>query len=224
MAVDGLRRVALPSPEVPALRLLRVPAELTLLVTLLRFTGEHLGWSAAWFSTLPGGGLSPIGIVWLIPPVGAFCGWRLQRLGLRPPGVGSALALPLAALALLPALPWLLGRLRETSWQQHLVAWAIGSVLALALVAAGWASLARLLLVYAALARAPVAVVSALSTWLGLGTHYDAVPPGFPRMPVLERWLWIGLLPQATIWVALTVAAGAAFGVLGWLAASRAPR
>jgi hypothetical protein len=96
-------------------------------------------------------------------------------------------------------------------------------VVALAAFAA-WPVLGRLLLVYAYAARVPVALVMAVAIWKGWGTHYDVPPPGFPVMPQLQRWLWTGLLPQATIWVAWTTATGAIFGALGWQAASRKPR
>jgi hypothetical protein len=209
---------------VPALRLLRWPALLTLAVTLLRLAGELRGWSSYWWSPLPGGGLSPVGIVWLVPLVGLYCGWQLQRRGHRPPTIGVALGVPVLVLALAPALPWLANRVHETSWTLHLVAWAVTSVFATALAATAWPPLGRLLLVYAALARLPVVLVMAVAIWRGWGTHYDAVPPGFPSMTLLGRWLLLGLVPQATIWVALTVAAGAVCGVLGWLLASRFPR
>jgi hypothetical protein len=209
---------------VPLWRLVRWPALLTLAVTLLRLAGERLGWSTEWFSPLPGGGLAPVGIVWLVPFVGAWFGFRLQRLGLRPPPLGIGLGVPLVSLALAPALPWLVNRVHETSWTLHLVAWAITSAFVAVLAVAAWPPLGRLLLVYALAARLPVLLVMAAAMWRRWGTHYDVVPPSFPAMPVLARWLWIGLLPQATIWVALTVAVGAVFGVLGWLAASRVPR
>ncbi len=232
VAARAARRETAPrtgGPEVrqaalPALSLLKWPALATLAVTLVRFGGERLGWSPYWFSRQPGGGLSPIGIVWLIPLVGLYCGWLLQRRGLRPPSLGLALGMPLCALAATPVLPWLLNRLHQTTWTLHLAAWGLASALAALLAAMTWPPLGRLLVVYAALARVPVAVLMALAMWRRFGTHYDAVPPGFPPVSLLERWLWTGLLPQATIWVAITVAVGAVFGVLGWLLASRLSR
>ena len=47
------------------------------------------------------------------------------------------------------------------------------------------------------------------------GTHYDALPPGFPTPRRWPRWLWTGLLPQTTIWVAFTLAVGMAFAAAG---------
>jgi hypothetical protein len=60
--------------------------------------------------------------------------------------------------------------------------------------------------------------------WKVWGTHYDARTPGFGLTPPLPLWLWTGLLPQATIWVAWTVATGALGGAVGSLLGSRRPR
>ena len=51
-------------------------------------------------------------------------------------------------------------------------------------------------------------LVMALAIWRSWGTHYDAPPPGFPAPRRWRRWLWTGLLPQTTIWVAFTLAVG----------------
>ena len=71
------------APASPAwhVRLVLWPALLSLAVTLLRLVGELRGWSPEYWSRLPGGGLSPLGIVWLIPVFGFYFGWRLQALG-----------------------------------------------------------------------------------------------------------------------------------------------
>jgi hypothetical protein len=82
-------------------------------------------------------------------------------------------------------------------------------------VFASWPALGRILLAYAYLARVPVAIVMAVAIWRHWGTHYDAPPPLFPGMSLLRRWLWTGLLPQTTIWVAWTMATGAVFASLG---------
>ena len=80
-----------------------------------------------------------------------------------------------------------------------------------------------MLLAYALAARIPVAALMALAMARAWGTHYDALPPGFP-LPMPQRWLWLGLLPQLTIWVAVTLAAGIPCGALGALASARLAR
>lgn len=221
----GRTDAARPSrPGPPLLPLLAWPVLLSFGVTLLRLVGELRGWAPAYFSRVPGGGLSPLGIVWLVPFVGFFFGWRLQRAGLEPPAPARAVGLPAAALVGVPAAAYALGRALETGWTGNLTLWGVASGVALALAVAGWPALGWRLLVYAAVARAFVAAVMGLAVARDWGTHYDVPPPGFLAMPQLKRWLWIGLLPQATIWVAFTVAVGGLCGYLGWLASGRARR
>ncbi len=184
-------------------------------------------WSPEYFSRLPGGGLSPLGITWLVPLFGFYFGWRLQQKGLRPSSPLQAAIQPAVAVLAAPAIALLFVKMRASaqmvalSWTEGFVLWAIVSVLVVAVAIAAWPPLGRLLLAYALLARLPVAAVMALAIRRGWATHYDLPPPGFPPMPALRRWLWIGLLPQTTIWVAFTVGVGALFGALGWLAAWR---
>ena len=212
------------------LRLVLWPALATLAVTLLRLVGELRGWSPEYWSRLPGGGLSSLGIVWLIPVFGFYFGWRLQALGERPSSaLQAALQPPLAGL-LLGAAALVLARMRAAghmaplSWSAWLGLWAVIAVITAAASLLAWPALARVLLAYALAARAPVAALMALAMARGWGTHYDALPPGFPRLPLLPRWLWLGLLPQLTIWVAVTLAAGVASGTLGALASSQLAR
>ena len=211
-------------PGPPVLPLVLWPSLLTLGVTLLRLVGELRGWSPQYFSRLPGGGLSPLGITWLAPLVGLYFGWRLGRAGVRSPSPALAFGLPFAALLAGPLLAVLAGRLLRTSWTANYVLWAVVSVVVAAAAFAAWPALGRLLLAYAYAARIPVAIVMAVAVWKSWGTHYDVPPPGFPAMPQLGRWLWTGLLPQVTIWVAWTVATGAIFGALGHWSASRLRR
>jgi hypothetical protein len=209
---------------VPLAKLVAWPLALTVAVTLLRLVGELRHWSPEWFSPLPGGGLARVGIVWLAPVVGFWFGWRLQRAGVRAPALGRAAGVPLAALLGALALGWLAERQLGRTWQTTFALWAVVSLLALAAGVWAWPALGRVLLAYAVAARAAVAAVAAVAVWRSWGTHYDAPPPGFPALPQLKRWLWTGLLPQMTVWVAFTVLVGAACGALGWLAASRTPR
>jgi len=207
------------SVRVPGPRLLPLvlwPALLTLAVTLLRLVGELRGWSPQYFSRLPGGGLSPLGITWLAPLVGFYLGWRLQRAGVRAPSAAVAFGLPAAALVVGPLVAVLVQRHFKPSWTSGFALWGVVSVVVAVVAFAAWPTLGRLLLAYAFAARLPVAIVMVLAIWKAWGTHYDVPPPGFPPMPLLRRWLWTGLLPQGTIWVAWTIATGALLGPLGF--------
>jgi hypothetical protein len=200
------------------------PTLLTLGVTLLRLVGELRGWSPSYFSRLPGGGLAIVGIAWLAPAVGVWLGWRLTRAGVRSPGLASLGGWSAGALLLGLALGYGLERLIHPSWTGTLVLWALVAVLVATMSFVTWPALGRPLLVYAAAARLPVALVMALAIWRRWGTHYDAPPPGFPALLPMARWLWTGLLPQTTIWIAFTLAVGMSCSALGVWLASRRPR
>jgi len=76
----------------------------------------------------------------------------------------------------------------------------------------GWAALGRTLFVYGLAARVPVAALMLLAILGKWGTHYDALPPKFPVMGPVQTWLLIGLLPQMTLWIGLTLLTGMLVG------------
>ena len=210
-------------PAGPALlSFILVPAAVTLAVTVLRLLGELLEWDPRFFSRAPGGGLALVGIAWLVPIVGFYFGHRLGRAGVRPSSLARAAGWPVAALVLVPVLAFAAGRLElGRSSTGYLAVWTVAALLAVAVASVGWPALGRVLLAYAVLARVPVVAVMGAAIRWSWGTHYDARTPGFPRMTPLPRWLWTGVLPQLTIWIAWTVVVGALFGALGWYVASR---
>lgn len=210
----------MPGPKI--LPLVLWPALLTLAVTVLRLVGELRGWSPEYFSRLPGGGLSALGISWLPPLMGLYFGWRLGRAGVPALHPIVTVGIPVLASSGGALLAALTGRILKTSWTANFALWGVVSILVAAAVFASWPALGRVLLAYACAARVPVAIVVALAIWRHWGTHYDVPPPGFPAMPQLRRWLWTGLLPQGTMWIAWTMATGAVFAPLGhWAAGLR---
>jgi len=220
------RPPARPRPRGPAgpglLSLILVPAAVTLAVTALRLVGELLEWGPRFFSRAPGGGLAVVGIAWLVPFVGFYFGHRLARAGLRPASLARAAGLPVAALVLAPILALLATRLGlGGSATAHLVVWAVVAAVAVVVAFAAWPALGRVLLAYAVVARIPVVAVMWAAIRWNWGTHYDAPPPGFVSVTPMLRWMWTGVLPQLTIWIAWTVVVGALFGAFGWYVASR---
>src|SRR5262245_2384247 len=79
------------------LRLVAVPALITLAVTLLRLLGELQGWSRVWFNPAPGGPFAPVGIVWLVFVFGAYFAVKLVRSGEGPASPGRTAGLALLA-------------------------------------------------------------------------------------------------------------------------------
>jgi len=102
-----------------------------------------------------------------------------------------------------------------------LVVFVVASIVAVPVAMRGWPALARTLLAYAFAARVPVALVMLVAILGDWGTHYDVPPPELPAMGPWARWMWIGLLPQMTIWIAYTVVIGS---LLGGIAAAIAGR
>ena len=195
------------------MRIILVPALITLAVTLARLAGELLGGSGALFSREAGGKAALVGIVWLIPVFGIYFALRLARAGQGPPSVGKALgfgllafaanvALLLAAFALVKSPVGQLGILAATSWIALLVArpW--------------WPALWRVLLAYALAARIPVLIVMFLSIFGGWDTHYAKPRPDFPPLGPWGLFFWTAALPQLSVWIWMTIAGGMIFAAL----------
>ncbi len=200
------------------------PAAVTLAVTLLRLFGELRGFSPAWFSRAPGGGLAIVGIAWLAPLAGAWLGYRLVRAGVRPPPVSELVVWPAGAAVVGVLMGYGFERMAQPSHTGTLVLWAIVAVVVGLVALVTWPALGGPLLAYALLARLPVVVVMWFAISRLWGTHYDAPPPGFPALLPVPRWLWTGVLPQLTIWIAYTLAAGMVGSAAGVVLASRRPR
>ena len=206
-------------------KLILVPAVITLAVTLLRLVGELQGWSPLFFNREAGGGGALVGISWLVPVFGAWFGWKLARAGSGPGGIGRALGLALLALALVPALGFVMEKAGMN--QQNLATlsvFVVASIVALVIGFKAWPALGRTLFGYGLAARVPVVIVMLVAMLANWGTHYDVAPsPDFPAMGTLAKWFWIGLLPQLTIWMAFTVVIGGLFGIGAAAIARRRP-
>src|SRR6266487_2159571 len=187
--------------------LILVPAVITFAVTLLRLTGELLGWSPTFFSREAGGGLAVVGIVWLV-----FV-------------IGRAAGLAFLALLILPATGFLGNALHfPPGGRRFLLSFTIASIVALLVGLRAWPALGRVLLAYGLAARVPVALVMLVAVLADWGTHYEKGPPHFPHMGAVAKWFWIGLLPQMTLWIAFTVVVGTLVGCLAALATGRRPK
>jgi hypothetical protein len=211
--------------DVSIKKLITVPAIITLAVTLLRLTGELMHWSPALFSPAPGGGGAIVGIAWLVPIFGAYFAMKLARAGVVPAATGPAIGYPLLGGLLVPAAGFgavALGAGEQsfTTFGVFVVASIMGALIALR----GWPALGRVLAAYGLAARVPVAIVMLIAMLGNWGTHYDVAPPGFPAMGTFAKWLLIGLLPQMTVWMWFTIAAGMLLGGLAVAVTGRARR
>ncbi len=193
-------------------RLILVPAVITLAITVLRLTGELLQWSPLLFNREPGGPGALVGIVWLIPIFGIWFALQLDKAGEGPPRVRSAFGW--AGLAFLVASAGLAFALLvfPTSPVAQLAIFTLSTLAAIAVARRGWLALWRVLLAYGIAARIPVLVVMFVSIFLGWDTHYAKPRPDFPPMGHWGLFFWTALLPQASIWIYLTVVGGTLFG------------
>jgi hypothetical protein len=193
-------------------RIVRIPAVITFAVTLVRLFGELFDLSPMLFGKDAGGGGSLIGISWLAPLFGIYFTYKLAKSGNLSAGAGKtlgfSLALVLAFMALAMGLDFLLGE----SQIVLLLILGVVSVVVVFIAYRGFPELAAVLSHYALAARIPVAIIMLFSIAGNWGTHYDAVPPEFPEMGVLTKWIVAGVIPQLTIWIAFTVLVGAIFG------------
>ena len=73
-------------------------------------------------------------------------------------------------------------------------------------------ALSKTLLAYGYAARIPVVVLTFFAIRGSWGTHYDALPPGFPETTFWTRYVQTALVPQLIFWIAFTVVVGTLFG------------
>jgi hypothetical protein len=206
--------------EIPYGSMVVVPGIITLAVTLLRLTGERLGWSRTLFNPDPGGGAAPVGIVWLAPFFGFWFAMQLLRMGHRPSGMGRLLGQTLVAFVFCIGTVMAVASLKLPFFTQ-LCLFGGAAVFSIAIAWRGWPALARTLLVYGLVARVPVMLVM-LAAMLGdWKTHYDVAPPDLPAMGLLSKFLWIGVLPQMTVWLFVTVLLGMVFGAIAYALVGR---
>ena len=202
----------MPDTSRPTTRdLVLVPALITLAVTALRLVGELQQWSPALFNRAGGGGGALIGISWLPFVFGIYFALRLARAGEGPASKGKAIGMTLLGFAIFAATLFVANKLGASITGTILIA-CIVSLVAGFVASLGWPTLGRTLFVYALAARVPVAALmlpAILGKW---GTHYDALPPNFPAMGPVQTWLFIGLLPQMTLWIGLTLLTGMLVG------------
>jgi hypothetical protein len=195
--------------RVPVRELILVPSIVTLGVTLLRLAGELQNWSPTLFNKTAGGGGALVGISWLILVFGFYFGWRLTKAGDGPESAGKVVGLAFVVALVVVGVSAAFGRISQNAF---FLAFTVGSIVGVVVTARLWPALWKTLLAYAFAARIPVAIVMLLAILGNWGTHYDVAPPDFPEMAPVVRWLMIGLLPQMTLWIFMTVVGGLLFG------------
>ncbi len=195
-------------------QLILVPALISLGITILRLVGELNHWSPILFDASAGGGGAIIGISWLIPIFGIYFAFKLIKGGHGPTSAGKTIGL--ALLSIVVMMGGFAAVTQITANQNvQLVVGVIASLVGLWIVSKGWPELSKTLVAYAFAARVPVAILMFFAIMGDWGTHYDVPPsPDFPEMGWVAKWIWIGLIPQLTIWIWTTAALGSVFGAI----------
>ncbi len=197
-------------------RALVAAAAITAVVTLLRLCGELLDGPAWLFGKAAGGGLSLVGIGWLVLPCGFWFARRLWQGGERPSLL--RLVAHLAAGIAVVVVGFVLVQVWIGVRPAGMAVGAGGCVVGGAIVYLGWPALGRWLLAYAVLARLPIVAITAIAIGNDWGTHYEKLAEGAPALGPVARFLVL-TLAQGTFWLPITLLGGALGGLL---AASRA--
>jgi len=200
--------------------LILVPSLITLAITVLRLVGELQNWAPALFNKAAGGGGALVGISWLILVFGALFGWRLTRAG---QGVASPLKVSGIAFVVALVVGFAAFGIGQVAGQNGFFgSFILGAIAAIALTKNLWPELWRALLAYAFAARIPVALLMLVAILGNWGTHYDVPPPGFPdTYSPFVKWVLIGLIPQLTLWIYMTVIGGLVTGGIAGAVAGR---
>ena len=195
------------------IRLVTVPVLISLVVTLWRLTGELLSWSTVFFNPEAGGVGAIVGITWLAPVFGIYFALHLAKNGPAPKSWGKAIGFAVVGLLLLVTGGPVQAFLVQRNFLGGLVfIWLVAAITS-GLQYLGWPQLFKTLLAYGLGARLPVVLIMALAMRGSWGTHYDAIPPGFPEMGWWMNFVWLGFLPQLIFWVGFTIVTGAFFGI-----------
>jgi hypothetical protein len=208
--------------EINFKRLVFWPGVMTLGVTAIRLAGELLHGPQALFNPKAGGGFALVGIAWLAPVFGIYFAFKLAAQGYKPKS--ATLAVQSAILGIIFVIVVALGAARvpisNPFLKAALLLWAPVAVAAVFQFLA-WPALAKTLFAYAFAARVPVAILMVFAMLGNWGTHYDAVPEGFPESGFAFKYIWLSLLPQLVFWVGFTVLVGSLFGSIAFALRAR---
>jgi hypothetical protein len=201
-------------------RLILVPSIITLGITLLRITGELQRWSTTLFNPSPGGGGAIVGITWLVMVFGVYFALKLASDGHGPASTGRSIGMAALGLVLM-VLGGFIAAAPQVNIPGKLLIGLLLFVAATALQFKTWPALSKALLAYGYAARIPVVILTFFAIRGNWGTHYDALPPGFPETSFWTRFIQTALVPQLVFWIAFTVVVGTLFGSIATALRSR---
>jgi hypothetical protein len=199
----------------PSIRsLILVPAAISLVITLLRLTGELAHWSSLLFNPAAGGGGAIVGISWLPLFFGPYFAVKLRGSGQGAPSLTRAFGFTLLGWVIAIA-GGFVGFAPQFQFHGKEGLGILIMALGASIVTLGWPALFRTLAAYGYAARIPVAIVMFFAMRGHWGTHYDALPPRYQEpASFLAKYLQIALVPQLILWVAFTILVGSLVGTI----------
>ena len=208
------------------LRLILVPAVLTLIVSVLRVWLEVQGV----IGSRSGGGLAWLGISWLPFLFGGWFGLRLRRSGSRPLLPWAPLFALVALAAIVVTIGMQFGAVDRSDQSEAAYAALRGRVNIIVLVgtcAAAfcflvWPKLATTMLLYAIPARVTVLAITWLARQQGWDTHYTKFGPAGIERDMGET-VYAATVAQMGFWVGYTVVAGTLVGSITALTCGEKP-
>jgi hypothetical protein len=206
--------------RISIVRLILVPSIITLVITLLRITGELRNWSPTLFNRAAGGGGALVGITWLVLIFGVYFALKLASDGKGPAGVGRSIGMAVLGLVVMAG-GGFIAAAPQVNIPGKLVIGLLLFAAATVLQFRTWPALSKALLAYGYAARIPVVIVSFFAIRGNWGTHYDALPPGLPETSFWTRYIQTVLVPQLIFWIAFTVVVGTLFGSIATAIRSR---
>jgi hypothetical protein len=198
------------------------PGVVTLGVTAIRLAGELLHGPRALFNPDAGGGFALVGIAWLAPVFGIYFAIKLAAEGHGPKSAKLAVQSAILGFIFVIVIPFasMSAPVSSPYLRTALFLW-VPTVAAAAFQIFSWPALAKTLFAYAFAARIPIAILMFFAMLGSWGTHYDAVPEGFPEAGLAFKYFWLGLLPQLIFWVGFTVLVGSLFGSIAFALRAR---
>jgi hypothetical protein len=193
-------------------QLVKVPAAVTLIVSIVRLVGELVGGPQFLFGSGAGGGFALIGITWLVPIFGALFGWRLAVGNHAPDRRGIAFFWNVAALgAFIGGLAIVFGIIEPVHPANIVWLGAVG-VAVLLIAFKAWPALAWANLIYGLAARLPVIVITLVAIGFDWATHHVKLQPGV-ELEGADRAI-AACAAQIVFWIPFTVVVGGLTGSL----------
>ena len=185
-------------------------------VAALRFFGQVQGW----ITTSSGGGLHPVGVVWLPFLFGPVFASRLARIGSAPRMRRSSAIGVVGLLLIIGVLTWQFAPIADLPGSDPAVKEAtnkalfvsfIATLLVFAMHAAAWWRLALTMICYAVPVRLVVIALTAIAKQNDYDTHYTKFGPSGEQFD-LATTLTTASIAQLGFWVPVAVVCGFATG------------